>query len=65
MGGLVQSSAVAASLRAEGPIDNTQVLLAMLVGSAVGNSFRTLRGNLPPALGIFPVSVAFVIVIGM
>ena len=59
MGGLVQSSA------AEGLIDNAQILLAMLVGSAVGNPFRTLRRNLPSALGIFPVPVAFAIVIGM
>lgn len=65
MGGLVQSSAVAANLRAEGLIDNAQILLAMLVGSAVGNPFRTLRRNLPSALGIFPVPVAFTIVIGM
>ena len=43
MGGLVQSSAVAANLRAEGLIDNAQILLAMLVGSAVGNPFRTRR----------------------
>lgn len=65
MGGLVQSSAVAANLRAEGLIDNAQILLAMLVGSAVGNPFRTLRRNLPSALGIFPVPVAFAIVLGM
>ena len=65
MGGLVQSSAVAANLRAEGLIDNAQILLAMLVGSAVGNPFRTLRRNLPSALGIFPVPAALTIVIGM
>ena len=65
MGGLVQSSAVAANLRAEGLIGNAQILLAMLVGSAVGNPFRTLRRNLPSALGIFPVPVALTIVLGM
>ncbi len=65
MGGLVQSSAVAANLKAEGLIDNAQIVLAMLVGSAVGNPFRTLRRNLPSALGIFPVPVAFAIVLGM
>ena len=37
----------------------------MLVGSAVGNPFRTLRRNLPTALGIFPLRVALVIVLGM
>lgn len=65
MGGLVQSSAVAANLRAEGLIDNAQILLAMLVGSAVGNPFRTLRRNLPSALGIFTPGVACTIVLGM
>ncbi len=65
MGGLVQSSAVAANLRAEGLIDNTQIVLAMLVGSAVGNPLRMLRRNLPSALGIFPVSIAVTIVLGM
>ena len=56
-GGLVQSSAVAANLRAEG--------LAMLVGSALGNPFRALRRNLPSALAIFPVPIALSIVLGM
>ena len=65
MGGLVQSSAVAANLRTEGLIGDAQILLAMLVGSAVGNPFRTLRRNLPSALGIFPVPVALTIVLGM
>ncbi|MEI3479452.1 MAG: hypothetical protein V8Q84_10550 [Bilophila sp.] len=65
MGGLVQSSAVAANLRAEGLISDAQIVLAMLVGSAVGNPFRTLRRNLPTALGIFPLRVALVIVLGM
>ena len=65
MGGLVQSSAVAAHLHAQGLIDNAQILLAMLAGSAVGNPFRTLRRNLPTAMGIFPVPVALTIVLGM
>ncbi len=65
MGGLIQSSLVSANLRTEGLIDNAQILLAMLVGSAVGNPFRTLRRNLPSALAIFPPKVAFAIVISM
>ena len=65
MGGLVQAATVAAGLRAEGLIGNVHILLAMLVGSAVGNPFRTLRRNLPTALGIFPTPVALVIVLGM
>lgn len=64
-GGLVQSSAVAANLRAEGLITDAQILLAMLVGSAVGNPVRALRRNLPSALAIFPTPVAFTVVLGM
>ena len=65
MGGLIQSSAVAANFRTEGLIDNTQILLAMLVGNVVGNPIRMLRRNLPTALGIFPLSVALTVVLGM
>ncbi len=65
MGGLVNASLVAANLRSEGLIDSPQILLALLVGSAIGNPFRTLRRNLPSALGIFQAREAFTIVIGM
>ncbi|MCL2887683.1 MAG: hypothetical protein FWF20_13105, partial [Betaproteobacteria bacterium] len=65
MGGLVQSSVVAAGLKAGGLLNNTQILLAMLVGNAVGNPIRMLRRNLPSALGIFPVPVALTVVLGM
>ena len=65
MGGLVQSSLVAANLRGQGLIDGPQILLAMLVASAVGNPVRMLRRNLPSALGIFPTRVALIIVLGM
>ncbi len=65
MGGLVQSAAVSANLLAEGLIGNAQILLAMLVASAVGNPIRALRRNIPSALGIFPPIVALIIVLGM
>lgn len=65
IGGLVQSATVAAGLRDMGAVTNTQILLAMLVGSMVGNPIRTLRRNLPSALGIFPAKEAFTIVLGM
>ena len=65
MGGLVQSAAVSANLHAQGLVDNAQILLAMLVASAVGNPIRTLRRNLPSALGIFRPSTALIIVSGM
>ena len=65
MGGLVQSSVVAANLKAEGLLNNAQILLAMLIGNAVGNPIRMLRRNLPSALGIFPMPVALTVVLGM
>ena len=65
MGGLVQSSAVAANLEAQGLITGPQILLAMLTASAISNPFRALRRNLPTALAIFPLRIAFVVVLGM
>lgn len=65
MGGLVQSSSLAAHLRAEGLIDNPTILLAMLTASAVGNPFRMMRRNLPSALALFPPSAAFAVALGM
>ena len=65
MGGLIPSASVSASLKAQGLITGPQILLAMLISSAVGNPVRTLRRNLPTALAIFPPRVACIIVFGM
>ncbi len=65
IGGLIQSSAVAANLRAEGFITNAQILLAMLVASAVGNPIRSLRRNLATSLAIFPPNIACIVVFTM
>ncbi len=65
IGGLIQSSAVAAHLRAEGLITNAQILLAMLVASAVGNPIRSMRRNLATSLAIFPPNIACTIVFTM
>ena len=65
LGGLIQSATVSASLAAQGLITGPQILLAMLISSAVGNPVRTLRRNLPTALGIFPMPLACIIVLGM
>ena len=65
MGGLVQSSTVSASLLSQNLITQAQVLLAMLVSSAVGNPVRALRRNLPTALGIFTPGTALFVVCGM
>ncbi len=65
IGGLVQSAAVSAHLHTEGLVNSAQILLAMLVASAVGNPIRTLRRNLPTALGVFTPKVACTIVFTM
>ncbi len=65
LGGLIPSSALCAGLRAQGLITGAQILLAMLIASVVTNPVRTLRRNLPTALGIFPPRAALVIVLGM
>ncbi len=65
LGGLIPSSTLCAGLRAQGLITGAQILLAMLIASMVTNPVRTLRRNLPTALGIFPPRAACIIVIGM
>ncbi len=65
IGGLIQSSAVASHLRAEGLITNAQILLAMLVASAVGNPIRSMRRNLATSLAIFPPNIACTVVFTM
>ena len=65
LSGLVQSSAICAGLKAQGLISDAQILLAMLLASAVTNPLRTLRRNLPTALAIFPARAALAIVLSM
>lgn len=65
IGGLIQSASVSSHFLAENMVNHAQILLAMLVASAIGNPIRTLRRNLPIALGIFPVNVALIIVLSM
>ncbi|MFI3271337.1 MAG: hypothetical protein R3Y11_04400 [Pseudomonadota bacterium] len=65
LGGLVQSSAVAANLHAEGLISSVHIVLGMLVASVMGSPFRTMRRNLPSSLATFTAPVALTIVLGM
>lgn len=65
IGGLIQSAGVSSHFLAENMVNHAQILLAMLVASAIGNPIRTLRRNLPIALAIFPVKVALTIVLSM
>lgn len=65
LGGLVQSASVASELYNQGAVTYSQILLAMFVGSMMGNPIRTMRRNLPSALGIFQAKDAITIVVGM
>lgn len=65
VGGLISSATVSASLYSQGLITSAQILLAMLISSAVSNPLRALRRNLPTALAIFPARTACIIVLGM
>lgn len=65
LGGLIQSASVASELRDQGLVTNPQILLAMFIGSIIGNPIRTMRRNLPSALGIFQAKDALTIVVGM
>lgn len=62
MGGLVNASSLAAEMMRNGEITNIQILFAMLLGSALGNPVRTIRRNLPSAMGIYPPREGFLIV---
>lgn len=62
MGGLVNASSLAAEMMRNGEITNVQILFAMLLGSALGNPVRTIRRNLPSAMGIYPPKEGFLIV---
>ncbi len=65
MGGLVNCSTLAGEMMRNGEITSLQVILAMLLGSALGNPVRTLRRNLPSAMGIYPPREGFLIVMIM
>ncbi len=65
MGGLVNCSTLAGEMIRSGEISSIQVILAMLLGSALGNPVRTLRRNLPSAMGIYPPREGFIIVMVM
>lgn len=53
LGGIVNAATVGGEFLQGGELSNTQVVFAMLVGSAMGNPVRTIRRNLPSAMGIF------------
>jgi hypothetical protein len=54
LGGLINAAGVASGFLADGKIEPWQVVLAFMLGNVVTNPIRTVRRNLPTALGIFP-----------
>jgi hypothetical protein len=54
LGGLVNAAGVAAEFLNQQQIAPWQIVLAFMVGNIITNPIRTLRRNLPAAMGIFP-----------
>ena len=65
LGGLVSAAGVASELYNQGAVSNVHILLALFAGNIITNPIRTLRRNLPSAMGIFPPRDGFFIVMVM
>ena len=62
IGGLVSAAGIAYELQSSGEISTAQILIAFLAGNIITNPIRTLRRNLPVAMGVFPKKDGFGIV---
>ena len=65
LGGLLSAAGVASELYDQGAVGQAHILLALFVGNIITNPIRTLRRNLPSAMGIFPPRDGFFIVMVM
>ena len=65
LGGLISAAGVASELFAQGAVGYAHILLALFAGNIITNPIRTLRRNLPSAMGIFPPRDGFFIVMVM
>ncbi len=54
LGGLVNAGSVASEFLQQHKIEIWQIVLAFLIGNVITNPIRSIRRNLPSALGIFP-----------
>ncbi len=54
LGGLISAAGVASELLHQGTVNSAHILLALFAGNVITNPIRTLRRNLPSAMGIFP-----------
>ncbi|MEA3240933.1 MAG: hypothetical protein U9P37_05080 [Pseudomonadota bacterium] len=65
LGGLVSAAGVASELYNQQAVGYAHILLALFAGNIITNPIRTLRRNLPSAMGIFPPRDGFFIVMVM
>jgi hypothetical protein len=56
LGGFVSAAGIAYELKNAGTLTTAQILIAFFAGNIITNPIRTLRRNLPSAIGIFPKS---------
>lgn len=56
LGGFVSAAGIAYELKHAGDLSSAQILIAFFAGNIITNPIRTLRRNLPSAIGIFPKS---------
>lgn len=54
LGGLVNAGSVASEFLRQHNINAWQIVLAFLIGNVITSPIRTIRRNLPSAMGIFP-----------
>ena len=65
LGGLISAAGVASELLHQGAVSYAHILLALFAGNIITNPIRTMRRNLPSAMGIFPPRDGFFIVMVM
>ena len=63
IGGLVNAAGIASEFLQEHRIEHWQIVVAFMIGNVLTNPIRTVRRNLPMAMGIFPHSDGLKIVL--
>jgi len=63
IGGLVNAAGIASEFLHQHRIEHWQIVVAFMIGNVITNPIRTLRRNLPMAMGIFPRSDGLKIVL--
>ncbi len=63
IGGLLNAAGIASEFLQSNKIENWQIVVAFMIGNVITNPIRTIRRNLPMAMGIFPKSYGLWIVL--